>query len=119
MLHLYNDQKTGLSVSLLDVCGKSTGMALFLAGGAKVNNGCLVGLWNVTENNRGLQIGVYNHAAEKAMENFSPGTAGEDSGFGVQAGIVNYSDSPGIQFGLWNTNPNSWIKHFPLFNICF
>ena len=118
LLQLFNNEKNGFSVSLIDLCGNFCGMSMFLAGGAVNNEGCLVGLWNVTENNRGVQIGIFNQAAAKAMENFSPDMEISEKGFGFQAGLVNYSDSPGIQFGLWNTNPNSLIPHFPIFNIC-
>lgn len=118
LLQLFNNEKNGFSVSLIDLCGNFCGMSMFLAGGAVNNDGCLVGLWNVTENNRGVQIGIFNQAAAKAMENFSPDMEISERGFGVQAGLINYSDSPGIQFGLWNSNPNSLIPHFPIFNIC-
>lgn len=118
MVHFFNSKKSGVSFSLVDVSKSSDGLALFIAGGAADNRGCLVGLWNITENNRGVQIGLFNQAQRDSLFEYPMKPEYKDKKFGVQAGIVNVSDAPGIQFGLWNTNPNSWIKHFPLINIC-
>ena len=77
------------------------------------------GVVNLAEHNRGVQLGIINQEMPDAVieNNFSAPEKPE--GFGVQAGIVNYSEGKGLQFGLWNTNPNAWIKHFPLFNFAF
>ena len=119
MVHLYNHKKSGVSLSLLDVSNMSNGLSLFFAGGAVDNRGCLVGVFNITENNNGVQIGLYNQAERNSLVEYPMKPENKEKKFGVQAGMINFSDSPGIQFGLWNTNPNSWIKHFPLINICF
>ena len=118
MFHLFNTRKSGFSMSLIDLCVDSSGFSMFVAGGAVVNNGCSVGVWNLTENNRGVQIGVFNREVNDLLLEYPLKPEKRAGEFGVQAGLVNYSDSPGVQFGLWNTNPNSLIKHFPLFNIC-
>ena len=60
--------------------------------------------WQIAK--RGIKVRLYEMKPEK-----------NDSNFGVQAGLVNYSEGKGIQFGLWNTNPNGFLKHFPLINI--
>lgn len=119
LVQAFKSNMNGVSFSLLELSGNFCGMSMFLAGGAVNNHGCLIGLWNITENNKGLQIGLFNQASEKSMEFCVLDMAESEKGFGFQAGLVNYSDSPGIQFGLWNTNPNSWITHFPIFNFCF
>ena len=117
-VHAFNAKKTGFSMSVLEMSGESNGFAMFLAGGMIHNNGCSLGLWNMTENNRGLQLGILNQAGRDILLEYDMKPVEESKKFGVQAGIVNYSDAPGIQFGLWNTNPNSFIRHFPFFNIC-
>lgn len=118
LIHAFNARKSGLSMSLIEMSDESNGFAMFLAGGMLHNNGCSLGLWNMTENNRGLQIGLVNQAGKDMMLEYWMKPVEAKRTFGVQAGLVNYSDAPGIQFGLWNTNPNSFIKHFPLFNLC-
>lgn len=119
MVHMFNQKKSGLSFSLVDVSNISNGFSLFFVGGAVDNRGCLVGAWNITESNNGIQIGIFNHTESNSLVEYSmkPEKSGKE--FGVQAGLINVSDAPGIQFGLWNINPNSIIKHFPLINICF
>ena len=119
MFHLFNSSKNGFSMSLVDLSGASSGFSMFVAGGAVVNNGCSIGLWNLTENNRGVQIGIINREENNLLLEYPMKPEKQSDRFGVQAGLINYSDAPGVQFGLWNTNPNSLIKHFPLFNICF
>lgn len=118
-INAYNEKKNGLSLSMIEISGDSRGVAMFLIGGNIANNGLSMGVWNMTENNNGLQIGIFNQAEANLMveHDFKP-EQNKSETFGVQAGLINYSDAPGIQFGLWNTNPNSLIKHFPLFNIC-
>jgi hypothetical protein len=89
-----------------------------LIGGSVVNRGFSMGVWNMTENNQGMQLGLFNREEDDLLLDYSMKPQEKDDRFGVQAGLVNYSDTRGIQFGLWNVNPNSWIKYFPLFNIC-
>lgn len=118
-IHAFTKKKSGVSFSLLDVCNESRGLSVFAAGGAERNYGVAAGLVNLAENNSGLQIGLFNQVKPDAVieNNFSkPETP---SGFGVQTGLINYSEGKGLQFGLWNTNPNAWLKHFPLFNFAF
>lgn len=119
LMHSGNARKRGVSLSLVDLTGESHGLAMFIAGGAVNNKGCSVGLWNMAECNQGVQLGIVNHAQENLLMDYDMKPKKESDEFGVQAGVVNYSEGKGIQFGLWNTNPNSFIKHFPLINICF
>lgn len=119
LIHAHNKRKSGLSMSFLEYSGISDGMAVFMAGGVQYNNGFALGLWNMTEKNHGLQMGVVNLAEKNLLVEYDMKPADNEEKFGVQVGFVNYSDAPGIQFGLWNTNPKSFIKHFPLFNICW
>jgi hypothetical protein len=119
MVHMFNQKKRGLSFSLIDVSNMFNGFALFFAGGAVDNRGCLVGIWNITESNNGIQIGIFNQAERNSLVEYPMKPEKSGKQFGVQAGLINVSDAPGIQFGLWNTNPKSIIKHFPLINICF
>lgn len=118
LCHMYNMKKSGLSLSLLDMCADSNGVTFFLVGGSVVNRGVSMGLWNMTENNKGMQLGLFNREEEDLLLDYDLKPQERDDSFGVQAGLVNYSDTRGIQFGLWNVNPNSWIKYFPVFNIC-
>lgn len=121
LIHAYNAQKNGLSLSLIELSGLSRGLAVCLAGGSVQNKGIALGLWNMTEANHGVQFGVINQEQKNLLVDYSMKKPDADSEkkFGVQAGILNYSESPGVQFGLWNSNPNSLLKHFPLINICF
>ena len=121
LMHMYNMRKYGLSVSILEMSGEVGGLTIFLAGGAVNNYGLSVGLLNMSENNYGLQLGLVNMDEKDLLLNYpqKPQQDDEQNSFGVQAGLVNFSDSKGIQFGLLNVNPNSLIKYFPLFNICF
>ena len=118
-IHAFTKRKSGLSFSLMDVCEESRGASFFAAGGAERNYGFSAGLVNLAEHNRGVQLGVINQEMPDAVieNNFS--VPEKPEGFGIQAGIVNYSEGKGLQFGLWNTNPNALIKHFPLFNFAF
>ena len=115
-IHAFNKRKSGLSFSLMDVCEESSGAAFFAAGGAERNNGFSAGVVNLTEHNRGVQLGVVNQEMPDAVIENNYGAPEKPEGFGVQAGIINYSEGKGLQFGLWNTNTNAWIKHFPFFN---
>ncbi len=121
LMHAYNAQKKGLSLSLLELSGTSSGVAINLAGGSVQNKGVALGLWNMTEANHGVQLGLINQEEKNLLVDYSMKKIDQDSEkkFGVQAGVLNYSESPGVQFGLWNSNPNSLLKHFPLINICF
>lgn len=118
-IHAFTKKKNGVSFSLMDLCNESRGLSVFAAGGAERNYGVAAGLVNLAEHNRGLQIGLFNQVMPDAVieNNFSKPEKPE--GFGVQTGVINYSEGKGLQFGLWNTNPNAWIKHFPLFNFAF
>lgn len=118
IMHSANARKRGVSLSLVELSGETSGLSFFLAGGSVGNNGCSIGLWNMAECNRGLQIGFINQEQDDLIVEYGLKPKA-DKGFGVQAGVINYSDGKGIQFGLWNTNPNSWIKHFPIINFCF
>ncbi len=118
LCHMYNRKKQGFSASLLDVCVDSDGAAFFLVGGAVINRGFSMGLWNMTENNQGVQFGLFNQEEDDILFEYEFKPEPDKESFGVQAGLVNYSDARGVQFGLWNINPNSLIPHFPLFNIC-
>lgn len=119
LMHAYNEHKRGVSLSLVEYSGESDGLAMFLAGGMRRNNGFSVALLNMTESNNGLQLGLINQEETNLLFDYDLKPKEVNERFGVQAGVINYSDAPGIQFGLWNTNPNSWIKHFPLINFCF
>lgn len=118
-IHAFTKKKSGLSFSLLDVCHESRGLSIFAAGGAERNYGVSAGLVNLAEHNTGLQLGLINQEMPDAVieNNFS--LTEKPEGFGVQTGLINYSEGKGLQFGLWNTNPNAWLKHFPLFNFAF
>lgn len=112
-------RKRGVSISMLELCGESTGLSLFLAGGSVKNQGVALALWNLTEYNQGLQLGIVNQTRKDSILEYDLKPADVNDKFGVQAGVVNYSEGRGIQIGLWNTNPKSFIKHFPLINFCF
>lgn len=118
-IHAFTKKKSGLSFSLLDVCNESRGLSFCAVGGAERNYGVAAGFWNMAEHNTGLQLGLINEVKPDVLieNNFNRTTKSE--GFGVQAGLINYSEGRGIQFGLWNTNPNAWLKHFPLINFSF
>ena len=73
----------------------------------------------MAEHNTGLQLGVINEVKPDALIENNSSPDEQTDGFGVQAGLINYSEGKGLQFGLWNTNPNAWIKHFPLINFSF
>ncbi len=118
LMHASNDRKSGVSLSLVELSGTSSGLAMYLAGGPVKNNGLTVGLWNMAECNNGVQLGLLNQIQENIIADYSMKAEKPRDGFGVQAGVVNYSEGRGVQFGLWNTNPNGWVKHFPLINIC-
>ena len=118
-IHAANQRKSGFSLSVIEFCGESSGLSMFLYGGSVSNNGCAVALWNLSEKNNGVQIGVVNQSRQNALTGLDLKSPEKADGFGVQAGLVNYSDGRGIQFGLWNTNPNGFLKHFPLINFSF
>ena len=118
-IQAYNVEKSGFSMSFLEYSGISRGFSIFGAGGMQVNRGVSMGLLNMTESNHGVQLGLINQEEKNLLFEYDMKPEMKREKFGVQAGVINYSDAPGIQFGLWNTNPNSLIKHFPLFNICF
>ena len=109
-------RKRGVSLSMLELCGESTGLSMFLAGGSVKNQGVALGLWNMAEYNQGLQLGIVNQTRKDIILEYDLKPADVNDKFGVQAGVVNYSEGRGIQIGLWNTNPKSFIKHFPLIN---
>ena len=119
LIQAYNVEKSGFSMSLLEYSGISNGFNLFFAGGMQSNRGVSLGVLNMTEINQGFQIGLINQEERNLLVEYDMKPEMDRKKFGVQAGVINYSDAPGIQFGLWNTNPNSLIKHFPIFNICF
>ena len=138
-MHAYNQKKGGVSVSFLDFCQDNYGLALTLGGGAVNHYGCAVGLWNFSEYNHGVQIGLVNQAYPGAMLasgmdkingdgndvkiTFADGSkenkSSKEKSFGVQFGLINRSEGRGMQFGLWNINPNAWLPHFPLVNFAF
>lgn len=119
LIHAYNKRKSGFSMSFLEYSAISEGMAVFMAGGVQYNNGFALALLNMTEKNQGVQLGMVNLEEKNLLMEYDMKPQESQDKFGVQIGVVNYSDAPGIQFGLWNTNPKSLIKHFPLFNICW
>ena len=114
---LNNALSCGIFNSWEENNGISIGLANIVYGRRYCWNTLQIGVFNKANN--GLQIGVFNQVMPDAVieNNFSAPEKPE--GFGVQTGIVNYSEGKGLQFGLWNTNPNAWIKHFPLFNFAF
>ena len=112
-------RKRGFSLSMVELCGESSGFSMFLAGGSVKNQGVALALWNMAEYNQGLQLGIVNQTRKDIILEYDLKPTDVNDKFGVQAGVVNYSEGRGIQIGLWNTNPNSFIKHFPLINFCF
>ena len=118
-IHAFTKRKNGLSFSFMDVCEESRGASFFAAGGAERNYGFAAGLVNLAEHNSGVQLGLINQVMPDAVIENNYSTPEKPEGFGVQAGVVNYSEGKGLQFGLWNTNTNAWIKHFPFFNFAF
>ena len=115
-IHAFTKRKSGLSFSFMDVCKESRGASFFAAGGAERNYGFAAGLVNLAEHNSGVQLGLINQVMPDAVIENNYSTPEKPEGFGVQAGVINYSEGRGLQFGLWNTNTNAWIKHFPFFN---
>jgi len=116
-LHAYTQKKSGVSISLFDFCNDSYGLALFAGGGAVHNHGVSIGVWNGAERNDGVQFGIVNQAQKNLLidPNVQREPEPEDE-FGIQTGLINHSEGRGIQFGLWNSNPHSWIPCFPIFN---
>ena len=54
----------------------------------------------------GVQLGVVNAAGI--------------AGFCVQVGVINMVDrGSGVQFGLWNSNPDGFLPYFPILNFSF
>ena len=119
LMHSANARKRGVSMSVVELSGESSGLSLFLAGGSVSNRGCSIGLWNMAEQNSGVQLGLVNQVQKDIIADYDLKPAPETSEFGVQAGMVNYSEGRGVQIGLWNTNPRSLLKHFPIINFCF
>ena len=111
-MHAANQRKSGFSLSVIEFCGESSGLSMFLYGGSVNNNGCSVALWNLAETNNGVQIGVVNQSQQNVLTELDLKSPEKTDVFGVQAGLVNYSDGRGIQFGLWNTNPNGFLKRW-------
>ena len=138
-MHAYNHKKGGVTLSFLDFCQDNYGLAFTFYGGAVRHYGFALGGWNLAEYNHGVQVGLVNQAYPGAMLasgmerfkkagqdvkiSFDDGTedkkAVKDKSFGVQVGLINRSEGRGLQFGLWNVNPNAWLTHFPLFNFAF
>ena len=119
LMHSANERKRGLSLSMVELSGESSGLSMFLAGGSVSNNGCAVALWNMAEQNQGVQIGVVNQVRKDIIIDYDMKPKVKNDRFGVQAGFVNYSEGRGVQIGLWNTNPRSFFRHTPLINFCF
>ena len=118
-IHAFTDKKNGVSLSFMDICNESRGISICAGGGAVRNYGVATGLWNLAEHNSGLQLGVVNQVKNNAVLTEYPVEGQRPEGFGIQAGVINYSEGKGVQVGLWNTNPHAWIKHFPLINFAF
>ena len=118
-MHAFTRKKSGVSFSLMDVCNESRGLSFCAVGGAERNYGVATGLWNLAEHNTGLQLGFVNEVKPDALIENNLNHKVKPEGFGVQAGVINYSEGRGLQFGLWNTNPNAWLKHFPFINFAF
>lgn len=118
-IHAFTKKKSGLSFSFMDVCNESRGVSFCAVGGAERNYGLAAGLWNLAEHNAGMQLGIINEVKPEALIENNLNYDTKPEGFGVQAGVINYSEGKGVQFGLWNTNPNAWLKHFPLINFAF
>jgi len=113
-----SDRKRAFSMSMVELSGDTSGLLMFLFGGSVRNRGCALGLWNMAEQNNGVQLGGFNQVRKDAIVEYPLKPEATEDGFGVQAGVVNYSEGRGVQIGLWNTNPRSWIKHFPIINFC-
>jgi len=116
-IHAFNEKKNGISLSLWDACYESNGLSMSVAGGAVRNKGMALGLWNLAEHNEGLQLGLVNQVKRNAIFDSDLRETKKPEGFGVQTGLINYSEGRGVQFGLWNSNPDGLLPGFPLFNI--
>ena len=93
------DDVGGLSLGLTSsVEGKHYGVCIALVSRAGANCGVQLGLANLIDS----------------------GIRDEEARFGgLQIGLYNDSDAPGVQIGLLNRNPKAWIPWMPLVNFRF
>ena len=73
----------------------------------------------------GLQVGgvnVVNNRIWQACSGVQLGAVNATgiAGFCVQVGVINMVDGGfGVQFGLWNSNPDGFLPYFPILNFSF
>jgi len=79
---------------------------------------------NETDGFRGLQVGGVN-VVDNRIDTCSGVQLGAVNATGiasfcVQVGVINMVDGgSGVQFGLWNSNPDGFLPYFPILNFSF
>ena len=92
-----------------DVGGLSLGLTSIVDGG---HYGLCVALVSRVKANYGVQLGLANL--------IDSGIRDEEARCGgLQIGLYNDSDAPGVQIGLLNRNPKAWLPWMPLVNFRF
>ena len=76
-----------------------------------------------SEGFRGLQVGgvnVVNNVYTCSGVQLGAVNATGIASFCVQVGVINMVDGgSGVQFGLWNSNPDGFLPYFPILNFSF
>ena len=104
----------GLSLAPFNSCGDdggglSLGLTSIVDGG---HYGLCIALVSRVKANYGVQLGLANL--------IDSGIRDEEARCGgLQIGLYNDSDTPGVQIGLLNRNPKAWIPWMPLVNFRF
>ncbi len=114
--NISGEVQAGLSIGgLMNVSGKSSrGMqvASLLNVAAQTNDGWqLAGLGNVSVYNKGIQTALFNYSDSNAGLQIGIGNVNEAGNNGIQIGIINVSaDSCARQFGFVNIKPRTRVQ---------
>ena len=92
-----------------DVGGVTIGLTSSVEG---KHYGLCVALVSRVGANYGVQLGLANLIDSGHRDD-------EEHCGGLQIGLYNDSDAPGVQIGLLNHNPKAWLPWLPLVNCCF
>ena len=92
-----------------DVGGLTIGLTSSVEG---KHYGLCVALVSRVGANCGVQLGLANLIDSGHRDD-------EERCGGLQIGLYNDSDAPGVQIGLLNRNPKAWLPWLPLVNCCF
>ena len=96
------NENFGVTAGIYSFGVKNNGISLGIINSWESNDGISIGAANCIYNNSGrniLQIGVFNYAKN-----------------GLQIGIFNTTSNGGVQIGLLNYNPKSYIPWLPFVN---